>query len=72
MKNPTKLWKNINSAPKDGSEIIVREDKSEPPQFAHWRDDDHYLEGGFWAARESGLQRRLLPVRWMAIPRDDE
>lgn len=66
-----KRWKSIDSAPREGTEILAREGKS-APEFVHWRSDQLYAEGGFWATRDSGLPRRLLPTIWTPIPTDDE
>lgn len=65
-------WENIDSAPKDGTKILVA-DYPNVIYLASWREwmigDDNLVDRG-WYWREARNGRPGSPTRWLKIPAD--
>lgn len=63
-------WRDIESAPKDGSEVLVWDEHSHIISQAVWKDrHGHFLSGGWQDAPYTGDSRRLArPTHWMPLP----
>lgn len=69
------MWEPIETAPRDGSEIIVFMDEAGTPvvHVARWEDDPPEWETGWWSFVKSGIRQERLEdwgrvLFWMALP----
>ena len=65
-------WFGIETAPRDGTEIIVSQGCGTDLRFARWQTVQSGIRRGmsFWAAR--GTTHKLYPTHWHPLPEPPE
>lgn len=70
LSHPADGWRDIESAPKDGAEVLVWDEHSHIISQATWKDHHgHFASGGWYDAPYTGDSRRLArPTHWRPLP----
>lgn len=77
-----RVWRDIDSAPTDGTEIILRKgERVTAGSYQHWSEtEDHYDDSGCligretidcgasWCSYDGGFCDDDLPTHWMPMP----
>jgi hypothetical protein len=58
-------WQPIETAPKDGSNVLVIEAGNSVPVVAYWDND---MDGGWWGYWQTEQLNPHKPTHWMPLP----
>lgn len=63
-------WQRIETAPKDGTFVLLHSpDSNNNPFIGQWHDDADYPDGGaWWGDNDSGFAIDADPSHWMPLP----
>lgn len=63
-------WQSMDSAPKDGSEILVYDRKTDSIMLVHWGEDYgfRWCVTHSWQDEQGGYETADSPSHWMPLP----